>query len=138
MAPSDELEYLKGLVAQLNEKIHALEDRAKHAVQGPRTPAQQLRTILVGPPGSGTCHPTPPISLRYAGLEALTCRVSPFDSLTQARVHKPRGYATSFASAISPRATCFASKSPKRPSSVGKPRKSLTRAHSLTTISWSG
>ena len=57
MAPSDELEYLKGLVAQLNEKIHALEDRAKHAVQ-PKTPAQQLRAILVGPPGSGTCHPS--------------------------------------------------------------------------------
>ncbi|KAI9456088.1 adenylate kinase [Boletus coccyginus] len=52
MAPSDELEYLKGLVAQLNEKIHALEQRAEHAVRG-KTPAQQLRTILIGPPGSG-------------------------------------------------------------------------------------
>lgn len=53
MAPSDELEYLKGLVAQLNEKIQVLEKRETHAVQGPKTPAQQLRTILVGPPGSG-------------------------------------------------------------------------------------
>lgn len=58
MAPSDELEYLKGLVAQLNEKIHALEQRAEHAVRG-KTPAQQLRTILIGPPGSGTSHPSP-------------------------------------------------------------------------------
>lgn len=52
MAPSDELEYLKNLVTQLNEKIHALEAKAK-AVVPPRTPAQQLRTILMGPPGAG-------------------------------------------------------------------------------------
>lgn len=54
MSPSDELEYLKSLVGQLNEKIKALEEKAKSAVQ-PKTPAQQLRTILVGPPGSGSC-----------------------------------------------------------------------------------
>ena len=53
MAPSDELEYLKTLVNQLNEKIKSLEERAKSAVK-PKTPAQQLRTILVGPPGSGS------------------------------------------------------------------------------------
>jgi hypothetical protein len=53
MAPSDELEYLKSLVNQLNEKIKALESKAK-AVVKPKTPAQQLRTILVGPPGSGS------------------------------------------------------------------------------------
>lgn len=52
MAPSDELEYLKSLVGQLNEKIKSLEEKAKSAVK-PKTPAQQLRTILVGPPGSG-------------------------------------------------------------------------------------
>ncbi|KAJ8590600.1 adenylate kinase 1 [Rhizopogon salebrosus TDB-379] len=52
MAPSDELEYLKHLVAQLNEKIHALEAKAKSVVP-PKTPAQQLRTILMGPPGAG-------------------------------------------------------------------------------------
>jgi adenylate kinase len=54
MAPSDELEYLKHLVAQLNEKIHALEAKAKSVVP-PKTPAQQLRTILMGPPGAGSC-----------------------------------------------------------------------------------
>ncbi|GBE82776.1 Adenylate kinase [Sparassis crispa] len=53
MAVSDELEYLKSLVSQLNEKIEALEARAKDAVTGPKTPAQQLRTILIGPPGAG-------------------------------------------------------------------------------------
>ena len=53
MSPSDELEYLKSLVGQLNEKIKSLEEKAKSAVQ-PKTPAQQLRAILVGPPGSGS------------------------------------------------------------------------------------
>ena len=52
MAPSDELEYLKSLVAQLNDKIHDLEAKAKAPVAR-KTPAQQLRTILIGPPGAG-------------------------------------------------------------------------------------
>lgn len=51
MSPSDELEYLKSLVNQLNEKIKSLE-KAKSTVKQ-KSPAQQLRTILVGPPGSG-------------------------------------------------------------------------------------
>jgi adenylate kinase len=51
MAPSNELDYLKSLVSQLNDKITALEAKAKSAI--PPTPAQQLRTILVGPPGAG-------------------------------------------------------------------------------------
>jgi adenylate kinase len=49
---ADELEYLKSLVSQLNDKITALEAKAKKAIT-PKTPAQQLRTILVGPPGAG-------------------------------------------------------------------------------------
>ncbi|KAI0781444.1 adenylate kinase [Trametes elegans] len=53
MAVQDELEYLKGLVNQLNEKIAHLESKAKAAVTSPKTPAQQLRTILIGPPGAG-------------------------------------------------------------------------------------
>jgi len=52
MSPSDELEYLKSLVNQLNEKIKSLEEKTKSVVKS-KTPAQQLRTILVGPPGSG-------------------------------------------------------------------------------------
>lgn len=51
MGASDELDYLKTLVSQLNEKIKALELKA--AASMPRSPAQQLRTILVGPPGAG-------------------------------------------------------------------------------------
>jgi adenylate kinase len=52
MAGEDELSHLKTLVAQLNDKIHALEQKAK-AAAAPKTPAQQLRTILIGPPGAG-------------------------------------------------------------------------------------
>lgn len=58
MGSPSELEYLKGLVAQLNEKIRTLEEREKRAVRGPKTPAQQLRTILIGPPGAGACPAT--------------------------------------------------------------------------------
>jgi len=53
MGASEELEYLKTLVAQLNTKIEQLEAKAKPA---PKTPAQQLRTILVGPPGAGAYY----------------------------------------------------------------------------------
>ncbi|KAF4604241.1 adenylate kinase [Pleurotus pulmonarius] len=53
MSPRDELEYLKSLVTQLNDKIHELEKKAKSAVTGTPSPARQLRTILVGPPGAG-------------------------------------------------------------------------------------
>ncbi|TFK46347.1 adenylate kinase 1, partial [Heliocybe sulcata] len=52
MGASEELEYLKSLVGQLNEKISALEQRVTGAVSR-KSPAQQLRTILVGPPGAG-------------------------------------------------------------------------------------
>lgn len=50
MAPT-ELDHLKSLVAQLEEKIKAIEFKASQSK--PVTPAQQLRTILVGPPGAG-------------------------------------------------------------------------------------
>ena len=51
MSPSDELAYLKSLVGQLTDKIKELEVKA--AAKPPPTPAQQLRTILIGPPGAG-------------------------------------------------------------------------------------
>ena len=49
MGASEELDYLKSLVSQLNAKIAAIEAKPKV----PPTPAQQLRTILMGPPGAG-------------------------------------------------------------------------------------
>lgn len=52
---SDELAYLKTLVAQLTDKIKELEVKAASKVPTSKTPAQQLRTILVGPPGAGAC-----------------------------------------------------------------------------------
>ena len=51
MGVSEELEYLKSLVAQLNDKISAIEAKQRAL---PKTPIQQLRTILIGPPGAGT------------------------------------------------------------------------------------
>ncbi|THU76955.1 adenylate kinase 1 [Dendrothele bispora CBS 962.96] len=63
MGLSEELEYLKSLVAQLNEKIKTLEEKAKPS--GTPTPAQQLRTILVGPPGAGKGTQAPRIRDQY-------------------------------------------------------------------------
>jgi hypothetical protein len=51
MGASEELEYLKSLVAKLSDKIRALESKTS---AGSPTPAEQLRTILMGPPGAGT------------------------------------------------------------------------------------
>lgn len=56
MGASEELEYLKTLVTQLNQKIATLEGKAKDAVTSAvskKSPVEQLRTILVGPPGAG-------------------------------------------------------------------------------------
>ena len=53
---SDELAYLKSLVGQLTVKINELEAKASSKKPTP-SPAQQLRTILIGPPGAGVCVP---------------------------------------------------------------------------------
>ena len=54
-SPSDELAYLKSLVNQLTVKINELEAKAASKKPTP-SPAQQLRTILIGPPGAGMCR----------------------------------------------------------------------------------
>jgi len=62
MGVSEELEYLKSLVAQLNDKIVAIEAKRQAS---PKTPIQQLRTILIGPPGAGMAEYFPPSLIQY-------------------------------------------------------------------------
>ncbi len=76
MAGEDELVYLKSLVSQLNDKIKALEEKAKTAAKA-KTPAQQLRTILVGPPGAG-------MSSENALFAKKCCLICPVGKGTQA------------------------------------------------------
>jgi len=139
MAPSDELDYLKSLVTQLNEKIHVLEEKAKAAAHAHKTPAQQLRTILIGPPGAGTCPP------HTSSLRAWGCRVrevtgADLDSvsrLSQERAPRHLKYEMSSVFAISRPATSSASRLLKTPSSARWRRKSSTQASLSMTRLWS-
>ena len=114
MTVQDELEYLKSLVAQLNDKIHTLEAKAKSAVTAPKTPAQQLRTILVGPPGAGEVCAC--MWSAGGGSEGVCV-----DMQGRERRHRASGMNSVYA--ISRPATYSATRSRARPSSVLRPRR---------------
>ncbi|KAJ7577547.1 adenylate kinase 1 [Mycena floridula] len=87
MAGNSELEYLKSLVSQLNDKIQAIEARTKGT--GEKTPAQQLRTILVGPPGAGKGTQAPKIRDEFC-----VCHLATGDMLREQIIQKtPLGLA---------------------------------------------
>ncbi|KAJ7272958.1 adenylate kinase 1 [Mycena rebaudengoi] len=84
MGASEELEYLKSLVAKLSDKIKALESK----VAAP-TPARQLRTILMGPPGAGKGTQAPRIRDEFC-----VCHLATGDMLREQVIQKtPLGLA---------------------------------------------
>jgi hypothetical protein len=113
MTASDELEYLKSLVNQLNDKIHALEKKAKQTVSS-STPAQQLRTILIGPPGAG--------EVVSAAVFQLVSKLRNL-IIIQVKVRKLLELGTNSASATWLRETSFENKSPRRLNWESRPRK---------------
>jgi len=62
-----EISYLKKLVAELSSKIDNLEKQASSVVSGAvnASPADQLRLVLMGPPGSGKGTQAPKIKDKY-------------------------------------------------------------------------
>lgn len=79
MAPTgDELEYLKSLQARLQAKIDELEKKAKSKLPPPVKSKEQLRLILVGPPGAGKFSPLWSHWLKLTYVSMLFTNLSPF------------------------------------------------------------
>ena len=55
MAPitDQDVSELKSLVARLERRVHELE--AKAGISPPKTVSEQMRLVLMGPPGAGKC-----------------------------------------------------------------------------------
>jgi adenylate kinase len=66
MAPiTDEaVSELKDLVARLEKRVHELE--AKAGISTPRSAAQRMRMVLMGPPGAGKLCSVPILSFSKA------------------------------------------------------------------------
>ncbi|KAH9454289.1 hypothetical protein MJO28_007295 [Puccinia striiformis f. sp. tritici] len=64
---STDISYLKKLVSELSLKIENLEKQASSVISGTTnaTPAEQLRLVLMGPPGSGKGTQAPKIKEKY-------------------------------------------------------------------------
>ena len=103
MGASDELEYLKSLVSQLNEKIIALEAKAKTPASPSKSPARQLRTVFIGPPGAGMCRSSI-IRKKIANVFLILL------SYTKAKERKHLEYATNSAFATWQLETCYANR----------------------------
>ncbi|KAJ4475635.1 adenylate kinase-domain-containing protein [Lentinula aciculospora] len=79
---NSELEYLKSLVAQLNDKIKALEQKVSSSRP---SPAEQLRTILMGPPGAGKGTQAPLIRDKFC-----VCHLATGDMLREQVAQKTK------------------------------------------------
>lgn len=64
-AAQRELDNLKGMVGDLASKIEQLEKSTKSTLPSGRTPSQELRMILIGPPGAGKGTQAPNIVNKY-------------------------------------------------------------------------
>ncbi|KZV66411.1 adenylate kinase [Peniophora sp. CONT] len=82
---SSELEYLKELHARLSEKIKSLEGEAAKKFPTKKTPAQQLRTVLIGPPGAGKGTQAPHIRDEYC-----VCHLATGDMLREQVTNKTK------------------------------------------------
>lgn len=123
MGVSDELEYLKSLVSKLSDKIRDLESQKD--APGPKTPARQLRTILIGPPGAGK-----------KGFASVYDNSGAADSMAQAREPRRLEYGTNFAFVIWQLATCCVNKSSRKPLLEWRRRKSWMQGVLFQMISW--